>query len=166
DTLNGKLQIYNAWQHPGNLLNYDKQAGYPIITTDTNNHSLELVNYQNTLLPQSWRMGCKNGSPLADTASCNPDEGITTWQQADMHILIYPNPAKNQVFIEVESKTEQMLEWQICNLQSKALQAAQPWRIMPGKQAKAVDIRHLSSGMYLLKLFNNETYTVQKLIIE
>ncbi len=84
DTLKGQLQVYNAWQHPGNLLKYDKQAGYPMITTDTNNHSLELVNYENTLLPQSWRMGCKNGSPLADTASCNPDEGITTWQQADM----------------------------------------------------------------------------------
>ena len=73
---------------------------------------------------------------------------------SNMEINIYPNPAKNKVMI----KSNNVFNYKIIDLSGKIVMSGDN-----NKSAIEVDIDHLNSGAYFIKINNKENY---KLIIE
>ena len=71
-----------------------------------------------------------------------------------MNINIYPNPAKNKVMI----KSNDIFNYKIIDLSGKIVMSGDN-----NTSAIEVDIDHLNSGVYFIKINNKENY---KLIIE
>lgn len=166
DKERGQLMMLNQWQHPGNRVQYDVDLGWPMMTADTSNHSLELTNYHNSLPVASWRMGCKDGSPLEGPDSCIPNVGIDEWERLGLRLVLFPNPAHTQLHMQVESQSAQNIEWQLCNIHSQAVSPEQAWQLLPGMQHIKIDVKDMPAGVYYIRIYNKQWQAIKKLIIK
>ncbi len=74
------------------------------------------------------------------------------------HLKIYPNPAKEQVFIQADTNIEKVT---IFDLLGKTIKST--W--LNGNSA-TIDISEISSGLYLIEITDGSSRNVSKLIIE
>ena len=75
---------------------------------------------------------------------------------------ILPNPAKNQVFINLKDKTTSYsVQYRITDLQGKELI---PFTVL--QTGKAIDVSRLTNGLYLIQVQNQGQIYTQKLLIQ
>ena len=80
-------------------MSYDHQLEWPVFLSDTNDRTLELIDYGNPMIPHSWRAGCNFGTPSHDPSNCNTD-GIHTANSINYQLFAHPNPTTGQLIIE------------------------------------------------------------------
>jgi len=76
--------------------------------------------------------------------------GTTTWTKniklPQLEVQLYPNPVNDILNMELSSKTQNIMEYQIIDLQGKLLQTKQ----LRAKQVK-IDVSGLPSGIYIIQ---------------
>ena len=155
--------ILNPYKHPGNMLSYHHLLNWPVFQTDTNNRTLELLNYANTLIPDNWRAGCEDGTPNLDPGYCDT-EGLQDTNSDYYPLLIHPNPAYSFAYIEVELFDPDILTIQLSDLQGNLVLRKEAQKYFKGKQTIKLNLQGLASGIYLLELRGKKGSSHQKLI--
>lgn len=75
---------------------------------------------------------------------------------------IYPNPSSNSVELRFNNNLENKVEIDICDIQGKLIFSQK--KLLQNNVMK-VDVSHLKSGLYFLKVNNGQGETTQKLIV-
>jgi hypothetical protein len=117
----------------------------PVILLDTPDSIVFLVS-----------SGSNPGSTLLldDLSFTGGDVGLDEFES--MTVPIYPNPAKNEVFI----KSLGTFSYQILDMTGKVLLAENNLN-----QATAVNIEDLDAGSYIVHITSNNTMTVESLVV-
>jgi hypothetical protein len=113
------------------------------VEPDGQEFTLELLNEDASIADvNNWFAGCAQGSPGTYFIPCET-EGITTLH--DSGILVYPNPANEKLFVQIENMegTYQLSLYDMLGNQIKNIERL-------SSSVEMVDISMLSKGMYLL----------------
>lgn len=81
-----------------------------------------------------------------------------------MQFNVYPNPADNLIYIDIDQKYVDTLDIMITDITSKRIyhKTVNENHHLPLK----LDVTHLKSGLYLLNLNNQKLHMVHKLVIK
>ena len=119
------------------------------------------LNAQTTYLP----------SAIFPSAGANTNTGginISKWRLGEVHIVtlnateikmepvgwkvsVYPNPAKETLYISFQAESKNEFSFEITNLEGKRLVTKKSVPVIPGSKTE-IDISHLASGLYLLSI--------------
>ena len=94
------------------------------------------------------------------TITVYPQFGVGIESEISMADKIYPNPATNYVIFELNSMESVNIE--IMDLSGKRVMVEQT----DGSGQHVLDVAHLSSGLYMYRIFNGDQMESGKLIIE
>lgn len=75
---------------------------------------------------------------------------VTSAMPQETQIKVYPNPAQNRIFIEVEATQNKTLDWELWNVEAKVIKQGSLRRSQ--RNQAEVDIHSLPAGVYLLKM--------------
>lgn len=116
-------------------------------------YTMELLNPDyNPCNPYSWTFGCKYGSP--GSAMVFPCSAYAVEEyEKDQQILIYPNPANENVFVKIKPEFNENAEIQIFDLQGRLVISEK----LTNDEVHNISIAHLQKGMYLFKVTNSKT---------
>lgn len=155
--------ILNQYGHPGNMLSYHHLLNWPVFQRDTNNRTLELVNYHNTLLPENWRAGCEDGTPNLDPGYCDT-EGIPDLNNDSYQFLTHPNPSSSWIRIDFQVEETEELSFVISDLNGNIVLPRKKELFYRGNQTINLNLHGLASGLYLLEIKGQRGSARQKLI--
>jgi polyhydroxybutyrate depolymerase len=79
-------------------------------------------------------------------------QGINELKDLDLLVKVYPNPTNSILYID----SDKDVKFKICDLLGK--------EILPETNSKTIDVSHLQTGIYFLKLNCEGNYLVKKLI--
>ena len=79
-------------------------------------------------------------------------------------IIVYPNPANAQVWIDVVNKNASQTKIEIRTLDGRLLFENVANSL--GNTRISVDLKEFASGIYIIKAISNENTSIQKLIVE
>ncbi|MCX6257070.1 MAG: M4 family metallopeptidase [Bacteroidia bacterium] len=77
------------------------------------------------------------------------------------NILIYPNPASNAVYIELNSYRDQNMKMDLFDITGRQL-ITEEWNALKGKIIHSVDIENLPSGLYMIRISGNSGLKILK----
>jgi hypothetical protein len=98
------------------------------------------------------------------TFATMPAEGINDTYFANAGISIYPNPALDEVNVQMEVTESANIEFTLIDLVGQTLVAKDIY-VRNGMNHETIDLSNLSNGIYLLKLRNGSSVYTKKLII-
>lgn len=78
---------------------------------------------------------------------------------------VFPNPAKNEFYLNVYSTNNQNCNIQIINLQGQTVMSDH-FEMKNGLNKNTINIAHLAKGIYLLQINNGTSQFHQKLLVE
>ena len=78
---------------------------------------------------------------------------------------IYPNPVEDRIFVEFDLKNESNVQLQILNTAGQIVINEQKGRLDKGLQQTNVDVKNLNSGLYILRLTENDAITTKKFVV-
>ena len=111
-----------------------------------------------------WRGTLDNTGSLNFVSITCPDTtsglGISEKTTLEQEVLIYPNPAKDEVFIEIDDKYDKV-QYSVFNIYGKLVQSGKI-----KNNTRSIDISDLVGGTYLLEFKDqkNNKIAVQKII--
>jgi len=155
--------ILNPYQQAGNILSYHYLLNWPVFQTDTNNRTLELINYQNSLDPDNWRAGCDFGTPSKAPSFCNT-EGIDYRPPTNYQILVHPNPFTGQTNIEISLTKSEAIEIRAIDTQSNIVYFKDLGILTAGMHIIKLNLHRLQSGIYLIEVRGEQNVDKQKVI--
>jgi hypothetical protein len=131
--------------------------------TDTTSLSGTLYYAVAALKPGGSCLGTKDqGGPYSQSVSNIEDNEMYVFQGeiiATENIFIYPNPATDEIFVEIRNQSIRNNRVEIFNLQGQMLKSM----VMTGNKAN-VDISELPMGMYFVQIATFPGYCVKKFI--
>jgi hypothetical protein len=77
---------------------------------------------------------------------------------------VFPNPSQNIFFIKNKSEQDLEVGIEIFDFQKNIVSRSESF--FPKNQTIEIKINHLSSGIYFLKIKHNNTFTVEKIVIQ
>ncbi len=157
------LMVLNPYRHPGNILSYHHQLNWPVFQTDTNNRTLELIDMDQSFLPESWRCGCEYGTPTLSPDYCDVE---TVYEVNNMLYKwsAYPNPAQHNIWVEIQVQHNENYSLELLNMQSHVLFKKNINYINKGDYRIKIPLIDISSGIYILQLKGNRGTDYQKII--
>lgn len=108
-----------------------------------------------------------NGCMNADTAYVEVVSACNTallFNESIQSLAVYPNPTVGEIWIEFESNEENPVKISIQTLEGKAIYSM-IWQTLVGKNKISLHINSLSSGMYILKLENQNVQLYRNLVV-
>jgi len=93
-----------------------------------------------------------------------PPVGIDEQGLAGM-LNIFPNPAENNLFIEIRGKNSLSLQLTVSDLVGKTV-VAKIIQLNPGNKSIPIDVSDLQDGVYILRIADNERIFTKKIIIK
>ena len=155
--------ILNPYLYPGNILFYHHLLSWPVFQTDTNNRTLELIQYQNTIIPENWRAGCEYGTPSTDPSFCDT-EGLYSISSSNYQLLVHPNPTSSHLNVEFYLPQSESIEMIILDTQSNILIQDNLGLLSTGKHIINLNLQRLPTGIYFLQVRGEESIDHQKII--
>jgi len=159
----GHIKVLNQFLIEGNVISYNHLLDWPVFLTDTNNRTLELIEYENPIIPQSWRAGCSFGTPSHDPSDCNTD-GIHSLSSMNYQLFTHPNPTTGQLNIEFFLSQTEKIELLIINSQSNIILHENRGDMSSGKHIINLDLQRLQSGIYFLQIRGEQGIDHKKII--
>ena len=156
------IAMIDPYKNPGQILNYHYLLDWPVFQTDTNNRTLELINYTSTFIPENWRAGCDFGTPSLPPYYCNTD-GIETMEE-DLQFNVVPNPTTAEIQIEIQILNPGDYEFNIIDYQGRILLKQSIQLISVGENTIPLDLQRLKSGIYLLQIISDQKSGQTKII--
>ncbi len=111
----------------------------------------------NTASCQQWKL-----EPVSSTAKLTQNLGLSENEKMISDVLLFPNPAVNQVQVLFSQNDEENVTIQIVDMSGKIVQSKNN---IKGGQIN-VDTSNLSSGIYVVKIKSEEKTMTKKLIIK
>lgn len=129
------------------------------ITPDGQGYTLELKDENGVMTNASnWFAGCFGGSPtVAPSSNCIPTE-INTIKEVSQ-IQISPNPAKDKITIWNNSSQNKLKQYSINDVQGRIIKSGEFTNDF------TIDISQITTGIYFIKLFGNETVQTLKFVV-
>jgi len=158
--------ILDPYKNIGNYLNYNHLLNWPIFYNDTNNRTLELINYQDIYDPSNWRSGCEYGTPSASYSNCITDD-INEISTGNYQLNSHPLPFKNFLDIEFYLTKNEKISISIFDLNSNVQLIENQGVLLRGKQTirlNSPSLTSLPSGIYILQIQGEEASEYQKII--
>ena len=81
------------------------------------------------------------------------------------HFTIYPNPVTYLAMLNIEMKSASDFLIIISDMQGRK-QLEKAWTVIEGVNETALDISSLSSGVYMMELFNADSRFISKIVKE
>lgn len=78
-------------------------------------------------------------------------------------VLLYPNPVKDEINMTINITKKEKMQWQLVDNFGRKVRSG-TYDLSPGSMAVSIDIRSLSSGMYLIQLNSSSMQRVLKVI--
>lgn len=156
------IGILDPFQFPGQILSYHYLMNWPMVQSDTNNRTLELVDYSNTYLAKNWRAGCDFGTPNLSPAFCNTDGIENSINQ--LNFSIRPNPTTENIQIEMMVKNPGSYKLRILDFQGNMVLNKTIKLFSSGKNTIPLNLQRLKTGIYLLQINGNKLSGQSKLI--
>ena len=79
-------------------------------------------------------------------------------------ITVYPNPTNGNLNLEIQTKADQTVAYELIDLVGRAIRTNQT--ISNGNYSTTLDLSDLESGVYLLKVNINGESTIRKIVLE
>ena len=98
-----------------------------------------------------------NSSPLITTGISDPATG-------SYHLTVSPNPAVNEIFVNLNFKERDNVNLVISDLLGKVCQSSDLGTIVSGEHRLPVDISKLSSGTYFITVIGNNGSATSKFV--
>jgi hypothetical protein len=157
------ISILDPYKFPGHILQYNHNFNWPVFAADTNNKTLELLDYSNPYLASNWRAGCVLGTPGLDPSWCNT-EGIYEYDNL-FNLKVSPVPANNQLQLQFEVKKPDHIALEIFDSQSVLIENRAINIPISGLHTYILNTKSYSNGMYFIRLTNSKTSVETKFII-
>ena len=111
-----------------------------------------------------WRVAVSNGcnTIVSQTQSFTTDMGVSTFQLDDLSFEIYPNPASTFIKLISTNNLPRNLSISLYNINGQLILSDQ---IDAGGRVLDLNVSHLSSGLYFLKINDQEISHTEKMII-
>jgi hypothetical protein len=119
----------------------DSAADYSVIVTDQN--------------------GCSNSDSITITLFVNVSEA----NNSNGDLGLYPNPGKNQIQINIFSKSNQYASVSIINSNGQIV-LDESLSLVPGKNNHQLNVSSLAAGVYFLQVVTKDNSKAVKLVIE
>jgi len=113
---------------------------------------------------------------IESNAFANPETGnievssqfvVGLTERGQELLKVFPNPAQEKLFIELENLKAVSFEFRITDVQGRTWLRAGPSDVSFGRRHIELDLRNLPQGIYLMTLFEkDEEIKVGKLIIQ
>ena len=148
DTLISSSTINNQWYKNGSVINGATEQKYTL--TSSGNYKVVISNAK----------GCKSESTVLNTSPTSISD-----IESQLGILIYPNPARQELNIKFDNNFKD-LSFALYDNSGKVVLSDKLDHILKGDK-KTINIKSLSSGIYHVKLFNNEiNYNVKITVVQ
>ncbi|MEM9819533.1 MAG: T9SS type A sorting domain-containing protein [Bacteroidota bacterium] len=106
------------------------------------------------------RKSAHRSEPEINTTSLVNQQAITFPQ-----IRIHPNPTRAQLELELDTKQDQVVQFQLLSPQGVQIQEWTKVKLGTGKQSFTLDVGHYPPGVYFLQTSNEQESTVNKVAI-
>ena len=116
-------------------------------------------------LVQSGAAQCTNGNPNAQIVQQNPPKPTTPLLLSPMSYRIYPNPAQDNINLEIGVEKSGEATLNIYNAQG-GLQVSKTYKVTEGSQSFTVNCGTWTTGLYFVQLKVNEDVVSEKVLIE
>ncbi len=81
-------------------------------------------------------------------------------------INIYPNPAKENIFIELHSPNSQIVSYNVVNVLGQTIYTLNNIKLNEGKNTVSIPTATLTSGIYMLEINNNSSKATKKFSVQ
>lgn len=136
---------------------YDHSANCGSVRTNVWTRSGSSFNYANYSLGYPWITSFQYANSIQLHDALEIENSI---ENNNTQLVIYPNPASDQLTIETKQISEEMV-LSICNVNGQ-----EQIREQINDRKIQVDISNLTSGIYVVKLITDKTIEVKKIIKE
>lgn len=90
--------------------------------------------------------------------------GIASIKNNSLSLKVFPNPAKDKVFVQLEAEKEGMLLYELCDITGKKL-LSNSQRASKGKNTIEINLNGLQPGVYLMNSTLNSARYVTRLVV-
>ena len=155
------IQLANASGQIVDEVSYSNEAPWPQAAAG-NGPSIHLKEaYLRNELAENWEPAVSGGTPCGATLTGlkTPDLGqVVTWK-------LYPNPAKDMIYMEIE--TSEKTDWQftLLNTMGQSL-LQQSFETSSRAEKVSIPLLNLTPGVYLVKLGHKMEQLIQRIVIE
>jgi hypothetical protein len=166
------------WQKTAGIRKYilEVDTSIAFLTPKTFTCGGSLVQYQIPLAQQLqnlksyyWRMKAINS---VDTSDWSPVKHFTTGQGTSVEkntinnqVNIYPNPARDYLFIEINNDAEGTARISVLNMVGQEV-VSESMQLGAGNNLKQINTSLLSNGVYFIKINNNGSIITRKMVID
>ncbi|MFN8416271.1 MAG: CotH kinase family protein [Cytophagaceae bacterium] len=153
-----QIRLYTATGTKYLEFTYDNNLPWPIEANGVG-YTIQLTNFNaDPSLAASWEISCMEGTPGgAPTPGCVTS--VKSSQSATSISNLYPNPARDQVSIDLWS--QENMQYQIEDISGRVLLSGE----LNGQSINEVNVQMLSSGIYICRIISEETNYVHRFVI-
>jgi hypothetical protein len=142
------VRLYNLADELVDEVFYSSDAPWPTCADETGN-TLELISPDlDNALPESWNCINENGSPNAANS-----DGLSIEDVDSNAIALYPNPVKDRLYISGNSERYDIAVYSLLGQ-----------RVMTVSNVDEIDVTLLNEGVYLIRVSNETTTTVKRIV--
>ena len=166
--------------HSVNMLSHSETDGSGVVTYfDTEVHPEIVLNVtpmlQNTVAmppqtPEEVASFCDNNGYKANhTPNFNPEDDIEfdwmTDESNSMELLLYPNPASQNISMSFTANEPNMLSWSLIDITGGVIKSSTSiQQLRSGSHQIEIDLNGISNGVYLVKFHYGEYQTTRRFI--
>jgi Domain of unknown function (DUF4397)/Secretion system C-terminal sorting domain len=117
---------------------------------------------------EPWVVLSNGGTfPLKALTGLQGDGGnpVTALRRQATDFSIYPNPVADNIFVEFDLKNESNVQLQVLNTSGQVVINEQKGRMDKGFQQANLDVKNLTSGLYFLRLSENDVISTKKFVV-
>jgi hypothetical protein len=117
---------------------------------------------------EPWVVLSNGGTfPLKAITGLQGDNGntISGLSKVKTDFAIYPNPVEDRIFVEFDLKKESDVQLQVLNASGQVVINEQKGRLDKGFQQANLEVKNLTSGLYIIRLSENDAVTTKKFVV-
>ncbi len=110
---------------------------------------------------------CENHGPMGMKGSIivTAFSGIINHEVQD-DILVYPNPAKDNISVQVDPASLKVVEIKLFNFQGKLVSVLLSKTEISGFYRQSFSLKNTTPGIYFVQILSDETTTYQKVVVQ
>jgi Domain of unknown function (DUF4397)/Secretion system C-terminal sorting domain len=93
------------------------------------------------------------------------DNTVSGLRKSSTELSIYPNPTDERLTVEFNLENESNVKLEVINTSGQAVVVQSLSRLDKGQQQASLDVKSLNSGLYILRLSENDAVTNKKFVV-
>lgn len=151
------ITLWDAVDQPEHVNQYQEPVSIDLSAYQGQNIRLRWRGYNANMEVLTYSWFVDNVKVVATDTIDNPGEGVAEWMKEDQGVTLYPNPAKDRVYVKSASKIMRM---ELVSLDGVLVESKQ----VEGFSSEW-PLEGIAKGVYFLRLVTEEGIIVKKIII-